>query len=205
MPKKAKGDRLTPRQERFVEEYIIDLNATQAAIRAGYAAKDADVQGSRLLGNVRVSRAVASAKAKRSEQTGITQERVLAELALLAFSDHTHYQHDGKGNITLAPGAPEGAHRALAVVKRRLSTVSLGDGKESGITTAEVEVKLWDKPGMLKLAGRHVGLFPDKMELTGKDGAPLDSGVARVTFVLPDNGRRIVPLAVSEAIKKRKG
>jgi phage terminase small subunit len=181
--KKAPAAGLTPRQGRFVEEYLIDLNATQAAIRAGYAPKDADVQGPRLLGNVGVSRAIASAKAERSKRTEITQERVLRELALLAFSDQTHYQHDNLGNITLAPDAPEGAMRALAVVKRRITSIggAEANGKSDGpaISTAEVEVRLWDKPGMLKLAGRHVGLFPDKIEVTGKDGKDLIP-VARV-------------------------
>jgi phage terminase small subunit len=200
-----KGGKLTPRQERFVEEYIIDLNATQAAIRAGYAAKDADVQGPRLLGNVGVSRAVASLKAKRAAETGITAERVLAELALLAFSDHTHFEVDGKGAVTLAKGAPAGAHRAVSSIKRKISSIGMGadaDG-DGPIVQAEVEIKLWDKPGMLRLAGRHVGLFPDRMELTGKDGVPLESNAARVTFVLPDNGRRVTP-AVAEAPKKPK-
>ncbi len=69
---------LTARQERFVAEYLVDLNATQAAIRAGYAEKSADVEGSRLLVNTKVAKAVAAAQAKRSERTEITQDYVLA-------------------------------------------------------------------------------------------------------------------------------
>jgi len=69
---------LTPKQEAFVSEYLVDLNATQAAIRAGYAEKSADVEGSRLLVNTKVAKAVAAAQAKRSERTEITQDYVLA-------------------------------------------------------------------------------------------------------------------------------
>ncbi len=72
--------KLTARQERFVAEYLIDLNATQAAIRAGYAKKSADVEGSRLLVNAKVAEAVAAAQAERSERTEITQDYVLTSI-----------------------------------------------------------------------------------------------------------------------------
>ena len=71
---------LTPKQARFVEEYLVDLNATQAAIRAGYSAKTAEVQGSRLLGNVKVAAAIREAQEARSERTGITQDEVIQGL-----------------------------------------------------------------------------------------------------------------------------
>ncbi len=71
---------MTPKQERFVSEYLVDLNATQAAIRAGYAKKSADVEGSRLLANAKVAAAVAAAQAKRSERTEITQDYVLTSI-----------------------------------------------------------------------------------------------------------------------------
>jgi phage terminase small subunit len=163
---KAKRRKLTARQEKFVEEYLVDLNATQAAIRAGYSAKDADVQGPRLLGNVGISESIAKAKQERAKRTGITSDRVLAELEMLAFSDHTNFLVDDVGAVELADTAPEGAHRSVSSIKHRIHT-------RDGEVTREVEIKLWDKPGMLKLAGRHVGLFPDKLELTGKNGAPL--------------------------------
>lgn len=78
---------LTPRQQRFVDEYLIDLNATQAAIRAGYSAGSAEVEGSRLLRNAKVAAEVSSRKAERSERTEITQDRVLAELWAIATAD----------------------------------------------------------------------------------------------------------------------
>ena len=71
---------LTPKQQRFVEEYLIDLNATQAAIRAGYSEKTANEQGSRLLANVSISEAIAEAQNKRAERTEITQDYVLTNI-----------------------------------------------------------------------------------------------------------------------------
>ncbi len=71
---------LTPKQARFVEEYLVDLNATQAAIRAGYSPKTAYSQGERLLKNVEVHRAIQEAQEARSERTGITQDEVIQGL-----------------------------------------------------------------------------------------------------------------------------
>ena len=81
--------KLTDKQQRFVDEYLIDLNATQAAIRAGYSAKTADQQGSRMLANVKVKQAVAEKQAQRSKRTGVNQDRVVLELAKVAFAKMT--------------------------------------------------------------------------------------------------------------------
>ncbi len=155
-----------------MQEYLLDLNATQAAIRAGYSAKTARQQGARLLAEAAIEAAIREAQAARSQRTGITADRVLAELELLAFSDVTHYQVDDQGRVTLTAGAPVGAQRAVAAVKHKIVERGVGGKRE---VTREVELKLWDKPGSLKLAGRHVGLraFMDRLEVTGKDGDPL--------------------------------
>lgn len=71
---------LTPKQDRFCEEYLVDLNATQAAIRAGYSQKTAGSQGERLLRNVEISAKVAALKAQRSDRVEVTQDYVLAKL-----------------------------------------------------------------------------------------------------------------------------
>jgi phage terminase small subunit len=163
---------LPPRQQRFVAEYLVDLNATQAAIRAGYSKKTAVVQGPRLLGNVEVAEAIERGKTRLQVKTEITQERVLSELALLAFSDLTHYVLDDDGHVELLEGAPDGAMRALQSIKRKVTTTGSGDQAR---TSREVEIKLWDKPGPLRLAGKHADVhgFADRMEVTGKDGGPV--------------------------------
>jgi len=161
---------LTPRQGRFAQEYLIDLNATQAAIRAGCPEDSASVQGCRWLANPKVSRAIALAKEDRALRTGLTQDRVIAELASLSLSNIKHFVLTDTGDVELAPGVPESAWRAVASIKRRSRVIG-----DTGIKEYEVELKFWDKPTTLKLAGRHVDVrgFFDKVEVTGKDGAPL--------------------------------
>jgi len=75
---------ISAKQQRFADEYLVDLNATQAAIRAGYATRNADVTGPRLLGNVGIAAAIEAGRAKQAERTGITADRVIAELAAIA-------------------------------------------------------------------------------------------------------------------------
>jgi len=160
----AKEDRLTadgtltPRQERFVEEYLIDLNATQAAIRAGYSPDAATEQGYRLLTYAHVQRAVATLKEARTKAAEITQENVLRELHALTFSNVTHYQQNPQtGILELAPGAPANAMSAVASVKYKTQSIGGADGAPV-VLHREVEFKLWDKPGSIKLAGRYAAI-----------------------------------------------
>lgn len=163
---------LTPKQARFVEEYLVDLNATQAAIRAGYSERTANEQGARLLAHVSVSAAVQEAQAARSKRTEITQDRVLLELARIAFSDVlNHYEADEMGRVTVTEDAPEGASAAVSSVKRKVRTFT--DSDDNTETTVEVEYKVWDKNTALANLGRHLGLFVDRTEVTGKNGEPL--------------------------------
>lgn len=160
----------------------MDLNASKAYQRAGYQGKNANVQSCRLTKEPSIQQAIREAMSKRSERVGITADRVLEELALLAFSDLQHYAVDDHGNVKLADGAPAGAQRALQSVKRRITTTRDGE------TVVEVELRLWDKVTPLIRAGRHVDVhgFSDRVEHTGKDGAP----IATVAFYqLPTNGR----------------
>jgi phage terminase small subunit len=183
---------LSPRQKRFVAEYLVDLNATQAAIRAGYSARTAEQQGPRLLGNVGIAAALQEARVKLQIRTDITQDRVLAELALLAFSDVSHFQVNDAGHLQLAPHAPLAAMRSVSSIKRSVTV-----DKQGGVTR-DVEIKLWDKPGPLKLAGRHVGLFPDRVEVTGKDGGPVKTQqVTRDEAI--EALRAVMPAALREA------
>ena len=77
--------KLTDKQKKFVEEYLIDLNATQACIRAGYSPKTAMEQGYQLLQKTSVQEAIAECMAARSRRTGVNQDRVVLELAKIAF------------------------------------------------------------------------------------------------------------------------
>jgi phage terminase small subunit len=171
-PVRRKATRaLKPRELRFVEEYLLDLNGAQAAIRAGYAKRSARSTASVLLRRPEVKDALTAAMEHRSQRTGITQDRVLTELEVPAFSDISHYTIDEDGRVALAEGAPKNAMRAISKLKHKVTTKEFG---KSTVTEREVEIALWDKPFTLKLAGRHVGLFPDRLEVTGKNGKPIE-------------------------------
>lgn len=179
---------LTRRQAAFVEEFTIDLNATQAAIRAGYAEKNAHVQACDLLNKPQVAQAVAEAKAQRASRVGMVADTVLSEMSLLSHSCLEHYVIDDQGQVKLAEGAPAGAMRAIQSIKRRVEVhPARKDDPESGYKVYNVELKLWDKPAPLKLMGRHVGLFPDRVEHTGANGGPIEVAEIR-RVIVPSTG-----------------
>lgn len=161
---------LPKRRAAFVAEYLIDLNGTQAAIRAGYSPHTANEQAAQLLADVSVAAHVERAKAQRFARVNTTADSVLHEVSLLAQSCVEHYEVDDFGNLRAAEGAPEGAMRAVASVKKKIRHA------KDGSITYEVEFRLWDKPGSLKLMGKHAGVAAcfDKVEVTGKDGGPLE-------------------------------
>jgi phage terminase small subunit len=165
-PKDRDPTQLNPKQLRFVEEYLIDTNATQAAIRAGYSPNGASVTGTRFLANAKIAAAVAAAQAERGKRVRMTADDVLAELAALGNSDAlNHYVMTQDGHLALAPGAPPEASRAVASVKRKVRTFTDKDGNST--TTFEVEFRLWDKNSALEKAGKHLGLYTDRVHVSG--------------------------------------
>lgn len=170
---------MPPKRARFVEEYVIDLNGTQAAIRSGYASNSADVEAARLLGDARVSEAIEKLKAQRASRVGVTQESVLHEMSLLANASVDHYFVDAHGNLKAKPDAPEGAMRAVQSVKKTMKL-----DKDDNMTVT-VEFRLWDKPGTLKLMGRHIGLFADRIEHTGPGGGPIET-ITKIERIIVD-------------------
>lgn len=147
--------KLTEKQQRFVEEYLVDLNATQAAIRAGYSVKTADVQGSRMLGNVKVQSAIGEAMALRSRRTGINQDRVVLELAKIAFVKITDIVNSD-GEIK-EDAKPEDL-ACIETVKYKASNTDKGD-------SVEREVKISSKLKALELLGKHLGMWNDKVDV----------------------------------------
>lgn len=138
---------LTEKQARFVQEYLVDLNATQAAIRAGYSEKTARSLGQRLLTNVDIQNEIQKAKESRSYRTHITQDAVLRELAAIGFARATDYAEiDGDGHVFIVPTAEltEEQRIAIAGVKQ---------------TKYGVEVKMHDKLRALEMLSNHLGMF----------------------------------------------
>jgi phage terminase small subunit len=160
---------MTPKQERFVQEYLIDLNATQAATRAGYSAKTANEQGARLLANVSVRSAIEAAKAERSERTHITQDRVLQELARIAFFDlRKLYREDGA--LKAMHELDDDAAAVLAgvdVVEMAGGMKVEVDGEMQHVPMYTKKTKIPDKVAALGLAMRHLGMLKDKLEHSG--------------------------------------
>lgn len=153
---------LTPRQQAFVREYLVDLNGTQAAIRAGYSPKTANEQAPRLLANVSVQSAIQEAMAERSKATGITAERVLQEYAKIAFHDARKLFHDNGApkNITEIDDETAGAIAGLDVVEE-----FSGQGQDRVFVGYTKKYKLADKKGALDSLARHLGMFNDKIKV----------------------------------------
>lgn len=163
---KTKVQELTPKQARFVQEYLIDLNATQAAIRAGYSAKTAEWQGPQLLGKTHVAQAIQEGMKRRSERTEITQDRVLKEVARLAFLDiRKAFNTDG----SLKPLHELDDDTAAAIAG--MDVIEIGGGEDS--LSALKKIKLSDKKGALELLMRHMGMLNDKVKLQGDAENPL--------------------------------
>lgn len=148
--------KLTEKQQRFVDEYLIDLNATQAAIRAGYSAKNADKIGSELLGKTRVAEAISEKMADRSKRTGVNQDRVVLELAKIAFVNAADVIDPE--SATIKEGATSDDTAAIQSVKVKVIPGKKGEGVER-------EIRLNDKLKALELLGKHLGMWNDKLDV----------------------------------------
>ncbi|MCR4301812.1 MAG: terminase small subunit [Sulfuricaulis sp.] len=175
---------LTSRQAAFVAEYLIDLNGTQAAIRAGYSPPAAGAIATENLQKPAIAAAVARGKAQREARVNVKADSVLSEMSLLANSSIKHYVVDDEGQVQLAEGAPDGAMSAIKFIKRK-TRVHYNSKGEVTSKDYDVELQLWDKPGSLKLMGRHVNLFPDRVEHTGPKGGPIEISEVRSVIVDP--------------------
>lgn len=156
--------KLRPKQKMFVEEYLVDLNATQAAIRAGYSAKTASSIGEQNLRKLDIQTAIQEAMKARQERTGVTQDRVIAELARIAFGDQRSVMEWGPSGVKLRDSKSLTDDQAAMVAEVSESVTANG---------GTLKLKTHDKVGALKLLGEHLGMFKQKMEVTGQDGGPV--------------------------------
>ena len=154
--------KLTPKQKRFVAEYLVDLNATQAAIRAGYSEKRASEIGYQLLRKTTVQAAIQEAMADREKRTGVTQDWVVQELYKIAHAD--------RGGIAKVVG---GVRVVLTDTddldaEQRAALVGVEETKFG------IKVTTCDKLKALELLGRHLGMFTDKQEISGSIGVSME-------------------------------
>ena len=145
--------KLTAKQKKFVEEYLIDLNATQAAIRAGYSTESAKEIGCENLTKPNVKVEIDKAIEERSRRTGINQDRVLRELAKIAFVNPGDVIN--LNQATVKSDAKEEDLAAIASVK--IKNIPTEDGE-----ITEREIKLCDKLKALDLLGKHLGIYDKK-------------------------------------------
>jgi len=149
---------VTDKQKRFCEEYLVDLNATQAAIRAGYKSDTAGAIGAENLKKPLIRAHIDAAMAERSRRTGINQDRVLRELARIAFVQAPKLIN--LDDATLKDDATEDDAAVIQSVKVKSIPTSDGMGVER-------EIRLADKLKALELLGKHIGMFTDKVEHSG--------------------------------------
>lgn len=149
---------MTKKQKRFVEEYLIDLNATQAAIRAGYSPETAKSIGSENLTKPDIRASIEKAMAERSKRTGINQDRIVMELAKIALLNPGMLIDFDEA--TIKENATEEDLAAVASIRVKRFPTKDGEGIER-------EVKMYDKTKAIELLGRHLGMFKDKIEVSG--------------------------------------
>jgi len=158
---------LTLKQHRFAREYLLDLNATKAAMRAGYSAATAYSQGHRLLKNVEIKKIIHGAMERRSERTGISADRVFHALGTIGFASMGDYlTDDGTGFPTMKF---EGLTKDQMAAIRDIKIERDSEGRR------KLHVKLADKLTALALMSRHFERSPDDPELEALPPPPSDS------------------------------
>lgn len=168
---------LSPKQQRFVCEYLRDLNATQAAIRAGYSARTAMQQGSRLLSKAEIAQAVAKGANRVLTRADVTVERIVEEAARIAFHDsRALFREDG---TLKAPHEWDDA-TAAAIAGLEVEERLEGRGEERKRVSKLHKVKRWEKTKALELLAKYRKMFDD---------APKVNVAAGAIVFLPRNGR----------------
>ncbi|MET3359777.1 MULTISPECIES: terminase small subunit [Bradyrhizobium] len=161
---------LTPKQARFVQEYLLDLNATKAAIRAGYSRRSAQEQGSQMLAHPAIMAAIDEAKLKRSERTEVDADWVLRRLADEAEADLAHL-YDAKNDLKPIDEWPEIWRQGL-VAGVEVEALFEGSGEERRQLGYIKKIKLSDRLRRLELIGKHVRVnaFQDQVAMSGVEG-----------------------------------
>lgn len=174
---------LTDKQRRFVDEYLVDLNATQAAIRAGYSEKTARQVGAENLSKPVVSAAITKAQADRSTRTEITADNVLREMAKIGFANMADYMKatpDGDPYLDFSELTRD---QAAALIEVTVDDFKEGRGEDAR-DIRRVKFKLADKKGALVDIGKHLGMFVDKHEHSGPNGGPIQTEATSAREIL---------------------
>ncbi len=174
---------LTPKQEMFCREYLIDLNGTQAAIRAGYSPKTANEQAAGLLAKPSIQEYVQSLMDRRAKRIEVTADMVLDELRKIGFADIRKAVKWGIAplDFTSENASPNGLniYPVSLVPSETIDEDTVAAVAEISLTQAGVKLKMHDKLSALEKLGKHLKLFTDKVEnqFLDKDGKPADASV----------------------------
>jgi phage terminase small subunit len=157
--------KLTAKQQAFIREYLVDFNATQAAIRAGYSKKTAQVISTENLSKPIIQEAIQKEIKKRNDRIEVTQEMVINELAKIAFSNMGKLAQWTASGVSFIPSEDLTADEIATVAEVSETTTMTG---------GSLKIKQYDKIKALDLLGKHLGMFTQKVEVTGKDGQPIN-------------------------------
>lgn len=157
-------EQLAEKHRHVVDFYVMDPSSFSAAcVSAGYAKSSIASTAHRLHHLPMMAAAIAEKMQERSERTMITQDRILHELAIIAFGDLRNYDIDpATGTISLPSGVPDYVMRAVSSIKF-ITTID-----EAGHERRTLEFKLWDKIGALRMMGQHLAMFTDKLDIRGE-------------------------------------
>lgn len=178
--------RLTPKQEAFCIEYLIDLNGTQAAIRANYSEKTARQLGSQLLANINIQHKIQKLNGQRMVETKIDANSVLDILNKLANSN-VGEMLDDDGVFLPIKKMPLHVQKSIQSFEIE-ETHEKDDNGEILVTTKTIKIKLWSKDKSVENLGKHLKLFTEKVDISNSDG----SLAPQIIINLPSNGRENV-------------
>lgn len=170
-----KKKQLTEKQFRFVSEYCIDLNATAAYIRAGYNARGhvAESNASRLLSNAEIQNAIARKQKELAAKCNVTAERVIREVAALAFSDVR--------KLFNADGSLKPIHELDDVTAAAIASIEVDEIKVGGDVIGQVKkIKVWDKNSAQERLCKHLGLFRED-----NSQKPVNLPSVEISFIKP--------------------
>jgi len=169
------ADKLTPKQQAFVQEYLVDLNGTQAAIRAGYSKDTANVIASENLTKPNIKALVEKRLQERAERTQVTQDMIVSELKKIAFADIRNAVEWGISPVddtdVNADKNGLGMYPVKLVPSSKIDDDTAAAVSEVSLTQAGVKIKMHDKKAALVDLGKHLGMFVDKIDHSSSDGS----------------------------------
>lgn len=183
---------LTEKQTLFVQEYLVDLNATKAALRAGYSDNSPSEIGSELLRKTSVKAAIRKELKKRARRLQISADKVLREYAIIGFSDIGHILDFTGDEIRLKPAKEIDLYARRAIKSFKVKTTSKGSGDDKE-TINESEFQLWDKLSALDKISKHIGLYDGEITLDA------------ILMLFPERIREAARKAIEAEIRHQEG